>query len=263
MIRSSSRVLVASLAALLVASVPVAASAQPSIPQAPAAGPSVKVVGSTRISDLGTTLVTVRGRGFANFATGSRPPLAGRPTGVYVVFGRFDEAWKPSAGAPASSRRTVVESQRWVLPAESHQFVDPTGTNPAVVNLSADGSFTVQVPVSAIEGTGTYAIAVYPASGAINAAHEFLVPLTFASLTNPAVGIDTEIAALATYVGLEIAANSKVTATVRADSRSRCRISANGRSIEATAVGRCTVFVSVETGDTTVIKRIPLRVTKK
>ncbi|NBP51365.1 MAG: hypothetical protein EBU70_09355 [Actinobacteria bacterium] len=234
--------LVASLASLLVASVPVAASAQPAAPQAPTAGATVKVVGSTRISDVGTTLVTVRGRGFANFATGSRPPLAGRPTGIYVVFGRFDEAWKPSAGAPASARRTVLESQRWVLPAESHQFVDPTGTNPAVVNLSADGSFTVQVPVSAIEGTGTYAIAVYPASGAINAAHEFLIPLT---------------------AGLQIAANSKVSATVKADSRSRCRISANGKNIEATAVGRCTVFVSVETGDTTVIKRIPLRITKK
>ena len=78
-----------------------------------------------------------------------------------------------------------------------------------------------------------------------------------------AVGIDTDIAALATYVGMEIAATSKVSASVRADSRSRCRISANGKHIEAIAVGRCTVFVSVETGDTTVIKRIPLRITKK
>ena len=263
MTRFSSRVLVAALASLLVASVPVAASAQPAVPQAPTAGATVKVVGSTRISDVGTTLVTVRGRGFTGLATGARPPLAGRATGVYVVFGRFDEAWKPSAGAPASSRRTVLESQRWALPAESRPFVDPPGTNPAVTTMSADGSFTVQVPVSAIEGTGTYAIAVYPASGAINAAHEFLIPLTFASLTNPVVGVDTDIAALATYAGLQIAANSKVSATVKADSRSRCRISANGRSIEATAVGRCTVFVSVETGDTTVIKRIPLRITKK
>jgi hypothetical protein len=261
--RPSSRVLVASLATLLVASLPVAASAQPAVPTAPTAGPSVKVVGSTRISDLGTSLVTVRGRGFTGLATGARPPLAGRATGVYVVFGRFDEAWKPSSGAPASSRRTVLESQRWALPAESRPFVDPPGTNPAVTTMSADGSFTVQVPVSAIEGTGTYAISVYPASGAINAAHEFLIPLTFASLTNPAVGIDTGIAALATYVGMEIAANSKVSATVRADSRSRCRISSNGKNIEATAVGRCTVSVSVETGDTTVIKRIPLRITKK
>jgi len=263
MTRSSSRLLVASLAVLLVASAPVSASARSAAPQAPGTGASVKVVGSTRISDVGTSLVTVRGRGFTGLATGARPPLAGRATGVYVVFGRFDEAWKPSTGAPASSRRTVLESQRWALPAESRPFVDPPGTNPAVTTMSADGSFTVQVPVSAIEGTGTYAIAVYPASGAINAAHEFLIPLTFASLTNPAVGVDTEIAALATYVGMEIAANSKVTASVRADSRSRCRISANGKHIESIAVGRCTVFVSVETGDTTVIKRIPLRITKK
>lgn len=260
MIHSASRALAASLAVVLVATVPVEASAETT---AKVAGPSVSVVGSTRVSDVGTTLVTVRGKGFTGLATGARPPLAGRATGVYVVFGRFDEAWKPSSGAPASSRRTVLESQRWALPAESRPFVDPPGTNPAVTTMSADGSFTVQVPVSAIEGMGTYGIAVYPASGAINAAHEFLIPLTFASLFNPVVGVDTGIAALAAYAGLEISANSKVSATVRADSRSRCRISANGKNIEATAVGRCTVFVSVETGDTTVIKRIPLRITKK
>lgn len=255
----------ACLATLAVASVaaPIGAGSASAAPAAKNSGPSLTVVGGTRISDVGTTVVTVRGRGFSNFATGSRPPLAGLPTGIYVVFGRFDDAWKPSAGAPSSSRRTVVESQRWVLPAESHQFVDPTGMNPAVVNLSADGSFTVQVPVSAVAGTGTYGIAVYPASGAINAAHEFLIPLTFASLYNPVVGVDTGVAALATYAGLQIATNSKVSATVRADSRSRCRISADGKNIEATAPGRCTVFVSVETGDTTVIKRIPLRITKK
>jgi len=249
--------------AIVAVSAPTSAHGAVATPGATTTGPTVTVVGSTRVSDRGTTLITVRGRGFANFATGSRPPLAGLPTGIYVVFGRFDEAWKPSSGAPSSSRRTVVESQRWVVPAESRPLVDPTGVNPAVTNLSVDGSFTVQVPVSAIAGTGPYGIAVYPASGAINAAHEFLIPLTFASLLNPVVGVDTHIAALATYSGLEIAANSKVSATVRADSRSRCRISSNGKNIEATGVGRCTVFVSVETGDTTVIKRIPLRVTKQ
>ena len=69
MTRSSSRLLVASLAALLVASVPVPASARSAAPQAPGTGASVKVVGSTRISDVGTSLVTVRGRGFTGLAT--------------------------------------------------------------------------------------------------------------------------------------------------------------------------------------------------
>ena len=104
-------------------------------------GPSATIKGSSRVSDIGTTLVTVEGKGFTNLATGTRPPLAGRATGVYVVFGRFDDNWKPSAGAPASTRRTVIESQMWALPASSRPFVDPTGTNPNVITMDDKGNF--------------------------------------------------------------------------------------------------------------------------
>jgi len=48
---------------------------------------------------------------------------------------------------------------------------------------------------------------------------------------------------------------------VRSDSRSLCKVS--GKVIEATKVGRCVTFISVRTGDTTVIKRLPLTITKK
>lgn len=227
------------------------------------AGPSAEIVGSTRISTIGTTLVTVKGEGFTNLAVGNRPPLAGRPTGVYVVFGRFDENWKPSAGAPASARRTVLASQRWALPAASRPFVDPTGVSPDVITMGADGSFTAQVPVSAIDGTGKYAIAVYPASGAINAAHEFLIELTFASPFNPLVGTKSSVNALAGYAGLEITPKSKVSASVRSDTTSMCRVSKNGKQIENLKVGKCVTFISVRTGDTTIIKRIPLTIAKK
>lgn len=253
------RVVVASvaLATLAFGAMP-ASAAEPVEAQSTA---KVEIVGSSRISNVGTQYVTVRGTGFTGLAVGNRPPLTGRATGVYVVFGRFDEAWKPSAGAPASSRRTVVESQIWALPTASKPFVDPTGTNPNVVTMAEDGSFTARVAVSAIEGTGTYAIAVYPGSGAINAAHEFLLPLTFASPFNPLLGSKLPIAQLARDAGLEIAANSKVTASVRAESAKNCRLV--GRRIEMLRVGRCLTAVSVETGDTTIIKRVTLRITKQ
>lgn len=233
-------------------------------PQAHAAtndGPSAILKGSSRVSNIGTTLVTIEGKGFTNLAVGNRPPLAGKATGVYVVFGRYDEVWKPSAGAPASSRRTVVATQMWALPAASRPFVDPTGTNPNVITMDEAGNFTAQVPVSAIDGTGKYGIAVYPASGAINAAHEFFIELTFASPFNPLVGQKSNISELAGYAGVEVKANSKVSATVRSDSRSLCRVT--GKVIEAIKVGRCVTFISVRTGDTTVIKRLPLVITKK
>ena len=85
--------------------------------------------------------------------------------------------------------------------------------------------------------------------------------LTFASPFNPLVGQKSNIVSLAGYAGLEVKVNSKVSATVRSDSRSICRIS--GKAIEAVKVGRCVTFISVRTGDTTVIKRLPLVVTKK
>lgn len=256
------RMRIATLGAALALGI-LAAPANASTDVSATAGPSAEIVGSTRISTIGTTLVTVKGEGFTNLAVGNRPPLAGRPTGVYVVFGRFDENWKPSAGAPASARRTVLASQRWALPAASRPFVDPTGVSPEVITMGLDGSFTAQVPVSAIEGTGTYAIAVYPASGAINAAHEFLMPLTFASPFNPLVGTKSSVSALAGYAGMEITPKSKVSASVRNDTKSMCRISANGKQIEHLKVGKCVTFISVRTGDTTIIKRIPLTIAKK
>jgi hypothetical protein len=252
--------------ALLVATLGVTAFAAPVVAStdvSASAGASAEVVGSTRISSIGTTLVTVKGEGFTNLAVGNRPPLAGRPTGVYVVFGRFDDNWKPSAGAPASARRTVLSSQRWALPAASRPFVDPTGVSPEVITMGADGSFTAQVPVSMIDGTGKYAIAVYPASGAINAAHEFLIELTFASPFSPLVGTKSSVNTLAGYAGLDIAANSKVSASVRSDTKTMCRVSANGKQIENLKVGKCVIFISVRTGDTTIIKRIPLAIAKK
>lgn len=224
-------------------------------------GPSATIKGSSRVSNIGTTLVTVEGKGFTNLATGTRPPLAGRATGVYVVFGRFDDNWKPSVGAPASARRTVIESQMWALPAASRPFVDPTGTNPNVITMDEKGNFVAKVPVSTLAGTGKYGIAVYPASGAINAAHEFMLELTLASPFNPIVGQKSNIRALAGYAGMDVQPKSKVSAEVRSDSRAVCRV--EGRVITALKNGWCVTFISVRTDGKTVTKRVPLTISKK
>lgn len=141
-------------------------------------GAQVEIVEGTEFPASGAT-VTVKGTGFMDLALGNRPPLEGQPTGLYIVFGTFDEVWRPSEGAPASARRTVAEDQMWVMPAASRAILDPQNLLPNVFTLEEDGSFTVTIPVSKIEGAGTYAIAVYPASGAIKAEHEFLIPITF------------------------------------------------------------------------------------
>lgn len=144
------------------------------------AGPTVEIVGGlTDFPSDSETLVTITGSGFTDLAIGNRPPLDGLPTGVYVVVGTFDEVWQPSTGAGASTRRTDPMNQMWAMPVESREVLDPDGLLPNIFVLDSDGSFSVDIPVKKPEGDGIYAIAVYPASGAINAEHEFLIPITF------------------------------------------------------------------------------------
>jgi hypothetical protein len=58
------------------------------------AAPQASVaVSKTDVADTGET-VTVTGTGFDPAAhQGTRPPFAGQNSGVYVVFGTFDQPW--------------------------------------------------------------------------------------------------------------------------------------------------------------------------
>lgn len=154
-------------------------TAAPTTTAAPA-GASVEIVEGTSFAATGGPVsVTVNGTGFTDLAVGNRPPLDGLATGVYVVFGWFDENWKPSAGVGTDARRFVFETQSWAMPDESRAVLDPTNQLENVYTLSPEGDFTVTIPVDcSLAGTGTMAIAVYPASGAIQADHEFLIPIT-------------------------------------------------------------------------------------
>ena len=154
-------------------------TAAPTTTAAPA-GPSVEIVEGTSFASTGGPVqVTVNGTGFTDLAVGNRPPLDGLPTGVYVVFGWFDENWKPSAGVGTDARRFVFETQSWAMPDESRAVLDPTNQLENVYTLSPEGDFSLTIPVDcSLAGTGTMAIAVYPASGAIQADHEFLIPIT-------------------------------------------------------------------------------------
>jgi hypothetical protein len=141
-----------------------------------AAAPVVSVSRTTNLH-FGDT-VSVSGRGFdPNAHNGVRPPLAGQPSGVYVVFGKFADAWRPSAGAP-SSVRTVIQ-QKWALPQAQRDFLDPTGTSPSFVALDAQGRFEATVTLTEnAAAAGNYGVYVYPASGAVNAPYEHSVLLT-------------------------------------------------------------------------------------
>jgi hypothetical protein len=140
-------------------------------------GAELTVSKSTGLDPAGE-VITVTGTGFTTTGNlGTRPPLYNQPGGVYVVFGSFGESWRPSQGG---SQRQVID-QFWALFGSSYDTITALGTG-ETVQMNTDGSFSVDILVSAEEGTyDTLAIATYAGSGAVNSGEEILVPLEFAT----------------------------------------------------------------------------------
>lgn len=152
--------------------------------------PTVTVSKTSGISSTGETL-TVTGSGFLPGAgtNGTRPPLSGMFSGAYVVFGKFLDTWKPSAGVASSARKVIT--QKWAVPAASIATVG--GANAGAIELNADGTFTAEIAVSTSTAndllTGNYGIYTYPGSGASYAPFETYTPLTFSSANDVVVEV--------------------------------------------------------------------------
>ncbi|WP_396659428.1 HtaA domain-containing protein, partial [Microbacterium sp.] len=143
--------------------------------------PSVSVSKTTDLARDGET-ITVTGTGFVPdppSTDGTRPPLAGSFGGAYVVFGKFADEWKPSEGAPGSTRTVIT--QRWGV-AEA-DFGGAVNAGNGGFPIAADGSFSMDILVSASEADdllrGNYGIYTYPGSGATHAPFETFTPLSF------------------------------------------------------------------------------------
>lgn len=120
--------------------------------------------------------ITVTGSGYTTTGNvGTRPPFAGKPSGVYVVHGEFADPWRPSSGVGSGARKVL--SQYWAVPEPT--YTDNTNQQAPYTPMDAWGGFSVTVTVAATTGTNpTLGIATYPGSGATNADEEILVPLT-------------------------------------------------------------------------------------
>lgn len=148
---------------------------------APDTSPVLEVSMTGGLDPTGQT-VTVTGSNYDPAAhVGTRPPLAGRASGVYVVVGRFGSPWQPSQGAPTGARQIIT--QVWAVPQDAYASLNPTGSNPEIVLLESDGTFSADLEVSTAPGEGAFGIATYAASGAVDAAQEVFVALSFASPT--------------------------------------------------------------------------------
>ncbi|MBK8462190.1 MAG: HtaA domain-containing protein [Nigerium sp.] len=157
---------------------------EPTNPTNPTFTPQLSVSKATGFNPDGSETVTVTGTGFdpnANIST-RVPVTVGQPSGVYVVFGKFATAWKPSAGAASSARKVI--SQKWAMPIASLNQVSTSYPSQAasLVELKPDGSFTATLQVKTDEAsTGNYGVYTYAGGGAAaNAAQELSVPISFA-----------------------------------------------------------------------------------
>lgn len=121
--------------------------------------------------------IAVWGTGFDPAGhVGTRPPLAGQPSGAYVVFGRFAPTWQPSTGAASSTRHVIA--QRWGLPQAQHLALDATQTNPSFIRIDEYGRFEALLTVGAgTATTGVYGVYTYPGAGGVNATQELAVPV--------------------------------------------------------------------------------------
>lgn len=143
--------------------------------------PTITVSQSTTNIASGTQ-VTVTGTGFTPRAatTGTRPPLAGTFSGVYVTFGRFADTWKPSAGAASSTRKTDATSLKWAVPPSSLSAIGSGG-----IELDANGNFQVTMTLAdnfvGMPSTGNFGIYTYSGSGANSSAFETYTPVSFAA----------------------------------------------------------------------------------
>ncbi|TDD47495.1 hypothetical protein E1263_34375 [Kribbella antibiotica] len=182
--------LFASLAAVAASSIgvnPALAEVTPTpIPAAQVFTPKIEVSKTSEITP-GEDLL-VKGSGFDPAANVSlRPPVTvGQPAGVYVVFGSFADNWQPSTGADATTR-TLLDT-KWAVPQASYDQVstDFPAQKPRMVLLNPDGTFELTVKTKKVtENPRNYGVYTYPGGGAVNAAHELAVKVTFAGDTPP------------------------------------------------------------------------------
>lgn len=171
----------------------------PEVPETPAPvfSPELAVFAADGVTPLAGpvaegTKVVVKGSGFdpaANVAPeGSRPPIAaGNPAGVYVVFGKFADTWRPSENAPSSAR--VVGDQLWAMSQAALDAVPAAYKGTILgqwVEITPEGGFTAELTVQKKVASGAevqwpeagnFGVYTYAAGGTKNAAQELYAPI--------------------------------------------------------------------------------------
>jgi hypothetical protein len=193
-------------------------------------------------------VITVSGQNFSPVppaTNGTRPPLAGQFGGVYVVFGSYADAWKPSQGASGATRTAAPGQTRWVVnPANVAQI---GGANAGAVAIEADGSFEVELTVTeeftGMLENGNLGVFTFSGSGAVYAPFE---TETFVSFAEPAV---SSLALRASPTSIVVGQSTTLRATVAPVTAGTVQFFDGARSIGAAAIDLTTGIASIVYGD--------------
>ncbi|GAA3947543.1 HtaA domain-containing protein [Gordonia caeni] len=165
--------------------------------------PAIEVFLSDGVTPAGQTqfhpgdTVVVKGRGFDPNANTDGLPVPvppGVPHGTFITFGPFEPNWRPSKGAPESSRPTDRAQTKWAISdAALNQVPDtPFAMRRTVrvgsVPLHRDGTFTAKVKLTTpkdVPANGRWGIYTFGAADAVNASQELFVPLNYSTADGP------------------------------------------------------------------------------
>lgn len=210
---------------------------------APAHTAAAIQVSQTSIREDQSATVTITGTGFEpSESTATRPPLAGKPSGLYVVVGKFADIWKPSAGAKSSARKALSSQTKWAVLADDMNTIG--GSAAGAIELTDAGTFTTTMTFSKAEldtisglteDHTQYGIYTYPGGGATNTEWELVQPLTFTAA--PPAATTTSVRVSATSYGRPAVATVTVfpssatgTVTLTAAARKYTRTLSGGKA---------------------------------
>lgn len=146
--------------------------------------PSVQVTSPASLTNLdpaAETTVTVEGAGFyPGHAIGSRAPLKDKPSGTYVIFGRFADVWSYAGGAPSTDRKVL--QQFWAVSAGDIATIG--GAARGGIELRPNGTFSATFTVSLTDAgkaaSGNFGIYTYAGGGSTFGGYDTYTPITFA-----------------------------------------------------------------------------------
>ena len=158
-------------------------------PTPPAPPTPTLAVSKTKGLDPEGDTITITGTDYDTTAIGMYGPTAGVAAGFYIQIGWIDENWRPSEGAPSSSR-----SNAYTVWVQENLTTDGYLAWTRTSDTTADFTWTVDIDKATLDTKtrdgATLAVFTVGAGGPKQAANELAIPISFTAPTTQEPGAD-------------------------------------------------------------------------